>query len=127
VFYVTDDRGRILTETRRNEEGEVIGELQNAWSGDRLTSVRWKAGDDERVTEFGYDGDGDRILERNINRGVLERVVRLAGNREIEEIYMDGKPVLRAVWENGRKISEEHIRPQAAAGTPAPAAAEGSP
>jgi hypothetical protein len=110
VLYTTDERGRVLTETRRNEDGEITGELQNTWSGDRLVSVRWKAGDDERITEFEYNSDGDRIAERNINRGVLERVVTQDGDREIELLYIDGKPVLRAVWEDGRKISEERIR-----------------
>jgi hypothetical protein len=114
VLYTTDERGRVLTETRRNEEGEVIGELQNTWSGDRLVSVRWKAGDDERITEFEYNSDGDRIVERNINRGVLERIVTQDGDRETELLYIDGKPVLRAVWEDGRKILEERIRPSAA-------------
>jgi hypothetical protein len=114
VLYTTDERGRVLTETRRNEEGEITGELQNTWSGDRLVSVRWKAGDDDRLTEFEYDSEGDRIVERNINRGVLERVVTREGDREIEILYMDGKPMLRAVWEDGRKILEERIRPAAA-------------
>jgi hypothetical protein len=116
VLYTTDERGRVLTETRRNENGEVIGELQNTWSGDRLVSVRWKAGDDDRITEFEYNDDGDRIVERNINRGVLERVVTVEGDLEIEILYIDGTPMLRAVWENGRKISEERIRPSATPG-----------
>jgi hypothetical protein len=110
VLYTTDERGRVLTETRRNEDGEVIGELQNTWSGDRLVSVHWKAGDDDRITEFEYDSDGDRIVERNINKGVLERIVTQEGDQEIELLYIDGKPMLKAVWENGRKISEERIR-----------------
>jgi hypothetical protein len=134
VLYTTDDRGRVLTETRRNEDGEVIGELRNTWSGDRLVSVHWKAGDDERITEFEYNSDGDRVLERNLNRGVLERMVRLDGDREIEELYMNGKPMLRAIWENGRKILEEPIRSLPAAEAPvtemppaeAPAAEGGS-
>ena len=116
VLYTTDERGRVLTETRRNEDGEIIGELQNTWLGDRLVSVRWKAGDDDRVTEFEYDDDGDRIVERNINRGVLERVVTMDGEQEIELLYIDGKPMLRAVWENGRKILEERIRPSTTPG-----------
>jgi hypothetical protein len=116
VLYTTDERGRVLTETRRNEDGAIIGELQNTWSGDRLVSVRWKAGDDDRITEFEYDSDGDRIVERNINRGVLERVVTRDGEQEIEMLYIDGKPMLRAVWENGRKILEERIRPSTTPG-----------
>jgi hypothetical protein len=110
IIYTTDSRGRVLTETRLDENGDVIGELRNAWTGDRLDSVFWKSGDDERLTEYEYDSDGDRILERNLNRGVLERTVRTTGNRDIEELYMNGRVVLRAIWEDGRKISEERIR-----------------
>jgi hypothetical protein len=110
IIYTTDNRGRVLTETRLGEDGEVIGELFNVWTGDRLDSVFWKSGDDERLTEYEYDSEGDRILERNINRGILERTVQTTGNRDIEELYMNGRVVLRAVWEDGRKISEERMR-----------------
>jgi hypothetical protein len=110
VIYTTDARGRILTETHQNEAGEVLGELRNTWTGNRLTRVHWTSGEDERITEYEYNDEGDRILERNINRGTLERVVRIAGDREIEELYMDNQVILRAVWEKGRKISEERVR-----------------
>jgi hypothetical protein len=110
ALYTTDARGRVLTETRHNEEGEIIGELRNTWSGNRLTEVHWIAGEDDRITEYEYNDEGDRILERNINKGVLERVVRTSGDQEIEELYMDGRVILRAIWENGRKISEERVR-----------------
>jgi hypothetical protein len=111
VVYTTDDRGRVLTETRQDDEGTVISELANTWAGDRLSSVRLKAGDDERLTEYEYNGQGDRIIERNYRRGVLERLVRTEGNRETEELYMNGTVILRAIWEDGRKISEERVRP----------------
>jgi hypothetical protein len=110
VIYTTDSRGRILTETRQDEAGEVLGELRNTWTGNRLTQVQWISGEDDRITEYEYNDSGDRILERNINKGMLERVVRISGGREIEELYMDDRVVLRAVWENGRKISEERVR-----------------
>ncbi|MDR3145290.1 MAG: hypothetical protein LBU21_03355, partial [Treponema sp.] len=116
VLYTTDDRGRVITETRRDEEGNVIGELRNTWSGDRLIRVAWKSGEDERVTEYEYDGEGDRILERNINRGQLERTIRREGERDVEELYINGKVILRAIWEDGRKISEVRVNPQAAGG-----------
>jgi hypothetical protein len=110
VLYTTDSRGRILTETRQNEAGEVLGELRNTWTGNRLTRVQWVSGEDDRVTEYEYNTEGDRILERNIYKGTLERVVRISGDREIEELYMDNRVILRAIWENGRKISEERVR-----------------
>jgi hypothetical protein len=110
IIYTTDSRGRVLVEAMLDENGEVLGELRNTWTGDRLDSVLWKSGDDERLTEYEYDSNGDRIFERNLNNGILERTVRTTGNRDIEELYMDGRVVLRALWEDGRKISEERVR-----------------
>jgi hypothetical protein len=112
VLYTTDERGRVLTEIRRDENDAILGELRNNWSGDRLVSVTWKAGEDEQLTEYEYDDEGDRILERNYVNGVLERTVRREADREVEELYMNGAVILRAIWEEGRKISEERVRPQ---------------
>ena len=119
IQYNTDDRGRVLSETRWDAEGGLIGELQNTWSGDRLTAVRWIAGDDERLLEYEYDGAGNRIAERNYTGGVLERTVRREDDRDVEELYMNGKVILWAVWgSDGRKITEERIRPSSAEGIP---------
>jgi hypothetical protein len=111
VVYNTDQRGRILSETWMDSEGRVVGELSNAWTGDRLIWVTWKAGEDERRVEYTYNADGDRVEERNYRKGNLERLVQKEGDIEVEELYMNGQPVLRARWEKGRKISEERIRP----------------
>jgi hypothetical protein len=110
VVYNTDHRGRVLSETRMDSNGRIVGELSNLWAEDRLTQVTWKAGEDERRIEYGYNADGDRIEERNYRKEDLERVVRKEGDIEVEELYMNGQPVLRARWEKGRKISEERIR-----------------
>lgn len=109
VVYTTDDRGKVLSETRRDAEGAIQGEIRNTWAEDRLEAVDWKSGEDEGRTEYEYDAAGDRIMERNYNRGVLERTVRRENGREIEELYLNGKVALRAIWENGRKLSEERI------------------
>jgi hypothetical protein len=111
IIYTTDERGRILTETRMDEEENVIGELRNTWSGSHLSKVTWLAGEEERVTEYAYNRDGDRIEERNYRNGVLERLVRIQGEQEEEELYMNGQPILRTLWEGGRKIREEEVRP----------------
>ncbi|MDR3342752.1 MAG: hypothetical protein LBT14_08205 [Treponema sp.] len=110
VVYTTDERGKVLTETRRDAEGNVLGEIHNTWSGDRLVSVSWQSGEDERRTEYEYDQAGDRIIERDYNKGTLERRVLREQGRETEELYMNGEVILRATWENGRKISEERVR-----------------
>jgi hypothetical protein len=110
VIYTTDSRGRVLTEQRLDDEENVIAEIRNTWSADRLLSVRYTAGDDERLTEYEYDEDGSRTLERNYYKGALERIVRSDKERDVEELFMNGEMILRAVWEEGRKISEERVR-----------------
>jgi hypothetical protein len=108
VLYSTDDRGRILTETRYDGEGRVLAEIFHTWSGDRLTQIDWTAGDNNGRVEFEYE-DSERILERNYRNGALERTVTRDGDKETEELFVNGKPVLRAVWEDGRKIMEERL------------------
>ena len=113
IVFTTDERGRILTETRQDADGAVISETYQTWNGDRLVSVVWKSGNNERRTEFEYNQDNDRIMEWNYNNGILERTVQQDSaetNREIEELYLNGVPMLRAIWENGRKVSEERLR-----------------
>jgi hypothetical protein len=109
VVYTTDAQGRVLREQRLNEDGKVLAELENQWSGDRISEVIWKAEENSGRIEFEYSSSGDRIVERDYRNGILERTVRRSGARDTEELYMNGKPILRAVWEEGRKISEERL------------------
>jgi hypothetical protein len=111
IVYTTDERGRILTETRKDEEGNIVGELRNTWSGDRLSRIVWNSGEEERVVGYVYNQDGDRIEERNYRNGVLERLVHVQGDREDEELYMNGELILRTRWEGGKKVYEEQVRP----------------
>ena len=108
--YSFDSRGRIISEMMLDSSGEVWAEIRNTWSGDRLGSIHWKSGDDEKLTEYEYDSQGNRIIERNYSNGELERLVRASGNRETEELYINGRMMLRAVYEDGRKVSEERFR-----------------
>jgi hypothetical protein len=109
VVYTTDERGRILEERRMDSEDNVIGELRNVWADNRIVRVIWKSGEEERVTEYEYNSGGDRVKERNLNNGILERVVYINGDKEDEELYMNGEVILRAQWERGRKIREERV------------------
>ncbi|MDR2102563.1 MAG: hypothetical protein LBP42_00505, partial [Treponema sp.] len=111
IVYTTDERGRILVETTLDEAGKMVGEIRNTWAGDRLTAVDWISEGDERHSEYDYDEGGDRIAERNYRNGVLERVIRWENGRETEELFIDGAVVLRAIWQDGRKISEEYFNP----------------
>jgi len=109
ITYTLDNRARVLTEVWKDKDGKIVGEYIDTWSGDRLQSVRWKSDDDERLIEYDYDSSGNRIAERDFRQGVLERSVTSRDGKDTEEIYMNGKLILRAHWENGKKISEERI------------------
>jgi len=110
VRYQTDARGRVLTQTMFDDEGEIVWEIRNTWYGDRIVAISRTEDGDERLTEFEFDGEGNRIVQREIRNGVLERLVRTDGPLETEELYMDGVLVLIAMWEGGRRISEERVR-----------------
>jgi antitoxin component YwqK of YwqJK toxin-antitoxin module len=103
------ERSNILSQTLYDENDSIIWVITNKWSNDRIVSTLKKEGDTEYLAEFDYDSDGNRITERNFKNGILERVVYTEGNTDIEELYFNNMVVLRAVWENGRKISETRV------------------
>ncbi|MCL2318709.1 MAG: hypothetical protein FWC45_01385 [Treponema sp.] len=109
IAYALDSKGRTTSEVWKDKDGNLYGELQNTWSGDRLLSVLWKTPAEERLIEYEYDSSGNRIVERDYNQGILERTVTRREDKEVEELYLNGKVVLRAYWEKGLKISEERV------------------
>lgn len=109
VVYTTDSKRRLVTETHRDEQDALIGVLKNTWIDDRLASVSWTAEGDEREAVYSYNEAGARVRERNYRAGTLEREVQFDGLREVETLYIDGKARLRAVWLDGRKLSEERL------------------
>jgi YD repeat-containing protein len=109
IVYKTDSKRRVLSETRTGETGDIIGEIVYTWSGDRLSAIVWKSKNDERTIEYQYNSKGERISERDYKNGVLERTVVVDGNREIETLYKDEQEILKAVWQDGRKISENRL------------------
>jgi hypothetical protein len=109
VRYNTDGQGRVIYEEHLDGDGKQIASLTNEWSGEKLLSVTWSSGGVSGKVEFDYTQSGENGGERNYRNGILERKVTRDGNREIEELYRNGRPVLRAVWEDGRKIAEERL------------------
>ncbi len=107
VEYVRDSKGRIVSEIHKDAEGRITGELINTWSGERLASIAWNGENDTRLVEYEYDAQGNRIIERNYRGGILERLIRTEEDQEVEELYLQGKLSLRAIWKDGQKISEE--------------------
>jgi YD repeat-containing protein len=110
MVFDTDSKGRTLGETLYNGRNEVVWTVKNTWVGDRVTAILKIEGNERKLTEYDYDDSGNRIAQRDIHNGVLERQVFINGNKETEELYINGVVALRAYWEDGRKISEERIR-----------------
>ena len=110
MVFTTDDRGRILTQSLLDEEGEEIWVIKNTWADDRIASALKIEGEDERLNEYSYNASGDLIRERNYRNGILERQVFIKGDHETEELIMGGVVVLRAEWESGRKLSEQRVK-----------------
>jgi hypothetical protein len=116
TVYTLNEKGRILTETRQDAEGEAGGILTNTWDDDRIVSVTWEYKDDKRRVDYTYNDDGELMQEKNYRNETLEREVTLnhdvdgVEDEEIETLYLNGQPALRAVWQDGRKISEESLR-----------------
>ncbi len=105
-----DERGRAVHELRTDAEGNALTETRTVWQDNRIASIETVAGGRTRRTEYEYDEEGNRTMERNYLDGKLERTVRRSGGEETEELYSDGVPVLRAVWLDGRKVSERRLR-----------------
>jgi len=109
IVYTTDERSRILSQTLYDDENNIVWVINNTWLNDRIVSTLKKEGAAEYLAEYVYDSDGGRIIERNFKNGILERVVHTEGTTDIEELYINNTVVLRAVWEDGRKISETRV------------------
>jgi len=110
MVFDTDNRGRIQKQTLYDEEDKIIWVIINSWQNNRITLTTKTEGDLILSAEFQYNSAGDRISEKNMRNGTLERHVKTEGIMEIEELYMNNVIVLRAVWEDGRKISETRVR-----------------
>jgi len=109
IVYTTDERNRILSQTLYDRDNKVVWVINNTWSNGRIASTEKKEGGTVSLAEFTYNSDGEKILEKNFKNGILERVVRREGKTDIEELYINNMVVLRAVWEDGRKISETRV------------------
>jgi len=110
MVYDIDNRGRILKQTLYNDKNEVIWFITNTWQNNRIILTEKKEGDLTLTAEYRYNLAGDKISEKNFNNGTLERTVEAEGNLEIEELYLDNIVILRAIWEEGIKISETRVK-----------------
>jgi antitoxin component YwqK of YwqJK toxin-antitoxin module len=117
--FTTDDRGRVLTQTIKDKDGKEIGVFSNTWDENRVTVVDYKpaappagtAAGDELKVEYTYDADANRISEKDLRNGKLEREVSSKDGTDTEKLYVDEKLVMTALWKNGVKVSETQSIP----------------
>ena len=110
MVYDIDNRGRVLKQTLISKEEEVIWTITNTWHNNRIILTEKNEGELRLTAEYNYNSAGDKILEKNFNNGVLERTIVADGNLEIEELYLNNVVILRAIWEEGIKISETRVK-----------------
>ena len=110
MIFTTDERGRILTQTLVDSDDKEIWVIINTWANDRIVSAEKIQGNDSRLNEYEYSSEGNIAEERNYRNGVLERrQIRGPDGSDVEELFIKGVVALRAVWKDGRKISEERV------------------
>ena len=110
MIFDIDSRGRILSQTLYDEKDEVIWVINNTWQNNRIIFTSKTMGDLILAAEYQYNMAGDMISEKNLKNGVLERTVKVEGDYEIEELYLNNIVILRAIWEEGVKISETRVK-----------------
>ena len=109
IVFTTDERSGILSQTLYDDKGNVVWVIRNTWLNGRIISTLKTENNTEFFAEYEYDSGGNRVQERNYKNGILERVVRTEGDTDIEDLYFNNAVVLRAVWKDGRKISETRV------------------
>lgn len=107
-----DEAGRVLATEKLDAEGRSLERVENAWFEGKIAATVVRAPGKELRSEFDYDDEGRRTAVREYKDGALERTVSIEGDREVEELYRGGKPVLRTVRVAGRRVSETRLSPK---------------
>lgn len=107
IVYTLDSKGRVIQEVHRNEAGALVYERVNVWDQDRLRLVTITENGITQKIEYSYDAKGNRIGEKYYTNSELERQITVQGNQETEELYHNGQLLLRTIWIDGVKTSEE--------------------
>lgn len=110
ILYSLDANGRVIREQQKNADGILLFERTNVWEKDRLRTVLITEQDRTTRIEYNYDSKGNRISEQYYSGIDLVRQVLIEGNKETEELYDKGKLILRTIWMDGVKQSEERPR-----------------
>ncbi|MHB9295171.1 hypothetical protein PilKf_00912 [Pillotina sp. SPG140] len=109
VVHTVDTEGRVVKEQHTAQDGSTE-EWETLWEGDNIKSVRYTTATEERRIDYVYDSEGNRIEEWNYRNGILERTVKKQDDQEVEELYIQGKVVLRAYWKGSLKVREERVK-----------------
>jgi len=106
-----DENGYLrLLEVRR--DGEVVDQTRYERDPEGRTTLAARRGPGGiEQWRYEYDDQGELLREEYRVRGFLERVtVHESENRSIEELYRDGAPFMRVVFQDGEKVREEFLK-----------------
>ncbi len=95
-----------ITSIQESVNDTVLSETAQDWSENRIKSVVTNIGGDSLRTEYEYDSSGSRIAEKNYRNEILERHKYTSGDIEIEDLYREGRVLIRALWKDGQKMDE---------------------
>jgi hypothetical protein len=102
--------GRVVREQHKDNAGNLVYDKTNTWEKERLSSVViTEQGKTTRI-EYSYDGKGNRTGEKYYSDSELVRQIFIDGNKETEELYDKGQLILRTLWMDGVKQSEQRPR-----------------
>mgnify|MGYP000017644332 CR=1 FL=1 len=110
IVYSLDTKGRVIREQHKKADGSIVFEKTNTWEKDRLSTVFITEQNKTTRIEYSYDSQGNRTGETYYVGSDLVRRIVIEGNKEMEELYDMGKLILKTIYVDGVKQSEERPR-----------------
>jgi antitoxin component YwqK of YwqJK toxin-antitoxin module len=114
---VFDTDGHVLSELV-TDKGNVVRSVVSAYADGKLQSKITKTPGRREEVRFEYDAHGELVTSRTTENRQLVKVTHYTGkNSFFEDLYLDGRIVLRVFYEKGKKIKEVPASSAASVGT----------
>jgi len=106
---VFDDKSRVI-QIDDSKDGNLASRTIQSWDDqDELLSRRIVSGDQDESWTYEYK-DGSLSVERYAKNDQPVRVVTYQGTERVEELYLNGKALLRVYYRGNQRYKEEELR-----------------
>ena len=105
-----DDTGRTIRTSESDESGQLVETVAYEYRGELLVTMSIKTELSNERFFYTYDKEGEPDTELYQKNGIVVKKTSFEGNRRTEELYRFGTPVLRIIFEDGRRIGTEQIQ-----------------